>query len=285
MGSRKVVAPERARPTEIPQRIVDPTRVTDIFLDFDGTLTASNQAGVAGYVLPLLEPCRHLRISDALENGGTLTWGDLDLHMAAATAEAVLDFSDSSMLGSREVRRQLQGSLETLVSQGLRLHVLTMGTPQTCKALLAAGGYDVALFSSFLGPTEMARNQGLRHLFASENGSFQFDVQEDIDALHHLQRTGEQNEILQRIMSMEKQLSKADLILSLAGQGGVLVDDNYGKNIFDARAKDVMYIHVDPEGVVNTSAAIKDLAELIAGKTDVGVTSSHEPCSVGVKVV
>lgn len=269
--ARKVLAPDRVRPPEIPRCSLELTKVTDVFLDFDGTLTTSNHAGVSGYCLPLLERCGHLRVSDALDGSGVSTWSDLDLRMAAATGEVALDYSDSSVLGSWEVRRQLQGSLETLVLQGLRIHVLTMGTPQTCKALLAAGGYDVNLFSHFLGPADMARNQGLRHLFdhSSDVGSaesFEFDVQEDIDALHHLEKTGEGSPILERIMSMETQLYKASLILSLAGQGGVLVDDNYAKNIFDAKTKDVMYIHVDPEGVHNTSAAIKDLAESIPRK-------------------
>ncbi|CAK9004594.1 unnamed protein product [Durusdinium trenchii] len=210
--------------SSIPRCSLELTKVTDVFLDFDGTLTTSNHAGVSGYCLPLLERCGHLRVSDALDGSGVSTWSDLDLRMAAATGEVALDYSDSSVLGSWEVRRQLQGSLETLVLQGLRIHVLTMGTPQTCKALLAAGGYDVNLFSHFLGPADMARNQGLRHLFdhSSDVGSaesFEFDVQEDIDALHHLEKTGEGSPILERIMSMETQLYKASLILSLAGQG------------------------------------------------------------------
>ena len=75
-----------------------------------------------------------------------------------------------------------------------------MGTPQTSKALLGAAGYDLSLFYSFLGPFDMAMHQSLRNLF--DNGdmdgkeaaeSFEFDVQEDIDALHHLQRTGDES--------------------------------------------------------------------------------------------
>ena len=42
-------------------------------------------------------------------------------------------------------------------------------------------------------------------------------------------------------MTMEKRLSKAALILSLAGEGGLLVDDNYAKNIFDAHSKDACW--------------------------------------------
>ena len=36
--------------------------------------------------------------------------------------------------------------------------------------------------------------------------------------------------------------------------------------IFLCATQDVMYLHVDPEGVLNTSSAVKDLAELIAAK-------------------
>ena len=175
--------------------------------------------------------------------------------MPAATGSS--DYSDSSMLATCSLRRELQSSLKSLVSQGIRLHVLTMGMPETSRALLAVGGYDIALFSSFLGPCEMAKNQGLPHLF--DGGGFQFQVQEDLDALYHLQRAGEQTEILERIMTMEQRLSKAE-ILSVAGPGGLLID-NYPKNIFDAKAKDVM--HVDPEGVLNTSVAVKDLADMV----------------------
>ena len=257
---------------------MDAAKVTDVFLDFDGTLTASNKEGVSGYVLPLLERCRGLRVSDCAQDpqgseGSEINWSGLDERMAAA-ADAV-DFSDSSVLGSREVREQLQNSLQRLVSSGIRVHLLTMGTPQTSKALLGAAGYNLDLFSSFLGPADMARNQSLRHLF--ENGDkdgmeaaegFWFDVQDDIDALHHLQKTGEQNPLLQRIMSMEKRLSKAALILSIAGKNGVLVDDNYSKNIFDAHEKDVMYIHIDPEGVLSTNSAMKRLVNRVEACTD-----------------
>ena len=267
----KAIAPleERAPTTAFK---VDPNKVTDVFFDFDGTLTASNQQGVSGYVLPLLEKCRDLRVSDCIEEAQIFTWKDLDHRMASAVlGNADLDFSDTSVLGALETCQELQKSMEKLTSLGIGIHILTMGTPQTCKALLAAGGYNLSLFQSFLGPVDMANNQSLKHLF--DNGdadgkeaaeSFEFDVAEDIDALHHLQKTGEQNSILQRIMSMDRRLSKADLIISLVGKGGVLVDDNFAKNIFDADAKGVMYIHVNPEGVLHTSAAIHKLADLLA---------------------
>ncbi|CAE7504060.1 SCJ1, partial [Symbiodinium sp. CCMP2456] len=196
----KSIAPGRLRPAEIPALKVDPGKVTDIFFDFDGTLTASNKEGVSGYVLPLLERCAGLRISDCIEGPSRgrdiLTWKELDLRMAAAVPEAIL--GETSVLGSLAVRQHLASSLKLLVASGIRLHLLTMGTPQTSKALLGAAGYDLNLFCSFLGPFDMAKNQSLRNLF--DNGdtdgqeaaeSFQFDVQEDIDALHHLQRTGD----------------------------------------------------------------------------------------------
>ena len=99
-------------------------------------------------------------------------------------------------------------------------------------------------------------------------GSFEFDVEEDIAACEHLLSTGEWPPVLQRILTMEKRLSKADLMLALVGKGGVLVDDNFSKNIFDAAEKDVMYIHVDPVGVDSTSSAIAELArEVLATKS------------------
>ena len=200
----KSLAPGRERPSEIPALKVDPAKVTDIIFDFDGTLTASNKEGVSGYVLPLLERCVGLRISDCIEGPSRgrdiLTWKELDLRMAAAVPEAIPGVSgETSVLGSLAVRQHLESSLKLLVSCGIRLHLLTMGTPQTSKALLGAAGYDLSLFSSFLGPFDMAKNQSLRNLF--DNGdmdgqeaaeSFQFDVQEDIDAFHHLQRTGDE---------------------------------------------------------------------------------------------
>ena len=160
---------------------------------------------MSGYVLPLLERCAGFRISDCIEGPSrgrdVLTWKELDLRMAAAVPEADLGLSgEKSLLGSLEVRQRLESSLKLLVCSGIRLHLLTMGTPQTSKALLGAAGYDLTLFYSFLGPFDMAMHQSLRNLF--DNGdmdgqeaaeSFEFDVQEDIDALHHLQRTGDES--------------------------------------------------------------------------------------------
>ena len=75
----------------------------------------------------------------------------------AAVLEADLGLSgEKSLLGSLEVRQRLESSLKLLVCSGIRLHLLTMGTPQTSKALLGAAGYDLSLFYSFLGPFDMA---------------------------------------------------------------------------------------------------------------------------------
>lgn len=264
----KVLAPQRQRPPELTPVRVDPSRVTDVFFDFDATLTTRSLSGMTGYVLPLLEKFRGLRVCDRVDPEGLmLTWEQLDARMAAAVPSAAIDVSETSFLGTIETRQRFQHSLKELVSAGIRLHVLTMGTAQTSRALLGAAGYNLGLFSSWLGPADMARNQGLRSLMDNGDGpgeeaagSFEFDVDEDIAACEHLLSTGEQTPVLQRILTMERRLSKADLMLALVGKGGVLVDDNFSKNIFDAAEKGVMYIHVDPDGVERTSSAIAELA-------------------------
>lgn len=252
-----------------------PSAVTDVFLDFDGTLTAGARRA-HDYVVPLLEKCCGLRVTDvlnpeAIHMHGVITWEQLDRKMALFVEEIQLDLSDSSLFGSVATRRSLQGTLQKLVEGGIKLHVLTMGTPQAQKALMRKAGYNVELFEDFLGPFDMARNQGLQMLFdnGDRDGSetsehFEFDVEQDIEAMELLRQTGEVAPVLRRIMSMEKKLSKADLILACAGPGAVLVDDSFVKNIFDASEKNLMYIHVDPEGSASTAQKLEELAMRLA---------------------
>ena len=64
----------RASSADVPSCHVDAERLTDVFFDFDGTLTMSKQAGLSGFT----STCRHLFISDALASahgpGCQLAW-------------------------------------------------------------------------------------------------------------------------------------------------------------------------------------------------------------------
>ena len=117
----------------------------------------------------------------------------------------------------------------------------------------------------------MVRNQGLQHLF--DNGDsdglethehFAFDVEEDIEAMETLRDSGEASLFLRHIMTMEKRLSKAQMVVALAGQGGVLVDDSWAKSIYDAQVKNVMYIHVDLKGITTTAERLAELLRSVA---------------------
>lgn len=242
--------------------------MTDVFLDFDGTLSVSNSRGIDDYVIPLLERMNDMRVTDdvdLVETEGATTWARLDLEMSHHVCQAAIDMSDHSLLGPRELRKNLNDNLRLLSNLGFRIHLLTMGTPHTQKALLEAAGYDVNLFCSWLGPADMARNQGLKYLF--DNGDVEgseasvhceFMLKEDLEDIKQFRVTGAVGPVLTRIRTMEKRLSKAALILEIAGEGGLLVDDSW-TNVYDASSKGVMYMHVDPEGVDQTSKLIATL--------------------------
>ncbi|CAE8636450.1 unnamed protein product [Polarella glacialis] len=271
-GTTKLVAAERLRPADVAAISVRPEDVTDVFIDFDGTLTVKSDRAHE-YLLPLLRMLPgQQRVSDSAypdATPGVMSWADVDAAMAECVPRAELDFSETSVMGSAGCRVMLQQALLALKSQGVRLHLLTMGTPQTHKALLLAAGLDVSLFEDWLGPTDMARAQGLKHLFDSNSGrGFQFTVEQDIAALETVRNTAFVPPLIHRIMSMETRLSKADLLLQRAGKGGVLVDDNWARNLFDAKEKGAMYMHVGPEeGVASTAKLLASLAlEILAAR-------------------
>lgn len=272
----KQVAASKSRPSEVAAINYLPSAVTDVFFDFDGTLTAGSLRAHE-YLLPLLEHQRGVRVWDssgmAASPSGAISWAQLDAAMAACVPEAGIDFSDASVFGTRATRKLLQDALVAMKLRGVRMHLLTMGTPLTCQALLKGAGYDINVFQEWLGPSDMAHNQGLQHLF--ENGhenSFEFSVEEDILALEVLRDTGTLAPLIRRILTMELRLSKARLVSVCAGHGGLLVDDNWSKNIFDAKSRGIMYIHVDPEGVEHTCERIRSLL----GKLDRGPNASVE---------
>ena len=129
------------------------SKVTDVFLDFHGTLTVGTPQA-HDYLLPLLDKCRGLRVTDVVDpafSDGLITWEQLDKKMASHVNDVQLDMSDSSLFGATVVQNMLGESLRGSVQHGIRLHLLTMRTPQTHKALLKAAGYDVSLFQSWLG--------------------------------------------------------------------------------------------------------------------------------------
>eukprot|EP00933_Yihiella_yeosuensis_P026071 TRINITY_DN2022_c1_g1_i4.p1 TRINITY_DN2022_c1_g1~~TRINITY_DN2022_c1_g1_i4.p1 ORF type:complete len:275 (+),score=53.16 TRINITY_DN2022_c1_g1_i4:73-897(+) len=254
------------RPPEVPWKMLQLEKVTDVFFDFDGTLSMGSGRALE-YVVPLLQEVKGTWVTDDIDGSGkegVVPWAVLDEKMAKHVPSASIDMSDLSVLGTLACRRSLNESLRVLCERGVRLHLLTMGTPQVQKALLEAGGYDLNLFDSWLGPMDMARNQGLCHLF--DNGDadgvealdhFEFTAEQDMEELIKVSGGGERGPVLSRIVTMEKRLSKAALVTKLAGDGGLLVDDSW-INIHDCYAKGVMYMHIDPVGVENTCSAITE---------------------------
>jgi len=265
-GTKKL-SDSKQRPSEVPATMVMPSAVTDVFLDFDGTLTVKSTRRHE-FMLPVMDRLRGLSVCDSAaavpSATGALSWSQYDAAMAECVPKVGIDVSDDSAFGPVAARAMLQDALDQLTAYGVRVHLLTMGTPLTCKALLQAAKYDTDAFHDWLGPTDMAQNQGLRHLFENgEEQAFEFAVEEDIAALESLRDHGVASPLLLRQLSMEKRLSKAALMSARAGRGGVLVDDNWARNIFDARENSTMYVHVDPEGMATTAESLSSLAEQI----------------------
>mmetsp|Transcript_29885 Transcript_29885/g.64664 ORF Transcript_29885/g.64664 Transcript_29885/m.64664 type:complete len:335 (-) Transcript_29885:65-1069(-) len=264
----KLVAPTRLRPPDVPQFSFSPSVITDVYVDMDGTLTeSSSRAGE--YILPLLSPFSGVLVTDCvysdLSRTDIMSWSQLDDAMSRKLPEAILNVSDNSIFGTWSAREDVQDSLRTLVRCGLRVHILTMGTAKTCKAVLRAAGYDMRLFTDFLGPSDMARNQGLDYLFEHEQDQpYMFPVEQDVKDLEAYAATGESSPLLDKIMTMEKRLSKAQLVQTRAGDGGILIDDSWSKNIYDARKKNCMYMHVQPEGLNTTAHLLSTLARAVA---------------------
>eukprot|EP00928_Gymnodinium_smaydae_P064047 TRINITY_DN47483_c0_g1_i1.p1 TRINITY_DN47483_c0_g1~~TRINITY_DN47483_c0_g1_i1.p1 ORF type:complete len:297 (-),score=33.58 TRINITY_DN47483_c0_g1_i1:158-1048(-) len=267
-GRGKYITLEKHRPKDATASNVVPSEVSHVFLDFDGTLTSSTSCA-CHYLLPILNELRGHRICDAVDaqnasSSEVMTWDQLDSAMAACVPKVKEEIPFDLLFGPHSVRLMLGEALRMFREKGIGVHLLTMGTPRTCRALMEAAGYDTSIFLSWLGPVDMARHAGVQYLFDNGDGvGFEFLVDDDIKSLEVLRDTGVQTPLIRRLFNMETNLSKASFMTAQVGKGAVLVDDNWSKNVFDAKQRGSMYVHVDPQGATNAARLLADLSAAI----------------------